>query len=270
MIGTNPTVLETDALTERFGDLTAADAVTLSVSAGEVFGLVGPNGAGKTTVIKMLTTLLRPTSGTARVGGFDIIRQASSVRRVIGYVPQALSVDGSLTGYENLLIFAKLYDIPRRERETRLSDALTFMGLSDAANKLVREYSGGMIRRLEIAQSTLHRPRVLFLDEPTIGLDPVARKAVWEHVKGLRDQYGTTIFLTTHYMEEADDLCTRVAIMHAGKIVVIGTPTELKLAVGGSDTTLDDVFVHFAGDTLESGGSFRETASERRMAKRLG
>jgi ABC-2 type transport system ATP-binding protein len=169
-----------------------------------------------------------------------------------------------------LLIFAKLYDIPRRERETRLREALSFMGLSNAAEKLVREYSGGMIRRLEIAQSTLHRPRVLFLDEPTIGLDPVARKAVWDHVKELRDLYGTTIFLTTHYMEEADDLCSRVAIMHAGKVVVTGTPAELKAAVGGSDTTLDDVFVHFAGDNLESGGSFRETASERRMAKRLG
>ena len=263
-------ILETEALTRRFGNLTAADAVTISVAAGEVFGLVGPNGAGKTTVIKMLTTLLRPTSGTARVGGFDIARQAANVRRIIGYVPQALSVDGSLTGYENLLIFAKLYDIPRKERETRLREALTFMGLSEAADKLVREYSGGMIRRLEIAQSTLHRPRVLFLDEPTIGLDPVARQAVWQHVKGLRDQYGTTIFLTTHYMEEVDDLCSRVAIMHAGKVVIIGTPAELKAAVGGSGTTLDDVFVHFAGDTLDSGGSFRETASERRMAKRLG
>jgi ABC-2 type transport system ATP-binding protein len=270
MIATKPAVLETDALTRRFGDLIAADAVTIFVASGEVFGLVGPNGAGKTTVIKMLTTLLRPTSGTARVGGFDIARQAANVRRIIGYVPQALSVDGSLTGYENLLIFAKLYDIPRKERETRLREALTFMGLSEAADKLVREYSGGMIRRLEIAQSTLHRPRVLFLDEPTIGLDPVARQAVWQHVKGLRDQYGTTIFLTTHYMEEVDDLCSRVAIMHAGKVVIIGTPAELKAAVGGSGTTLDDVFVHFAGDTLDSGGSFRETANERRMAKRLG
>jgi ABC-2 type transport system ATP-binding protein len=265
-----PIILSTDKLTRCFGEFTAVDAITLTLTAGEVFGLVGPNGAGKTTVIKMLTTLLGPTSGTARVGGFDIVRQAASVRRIIGYVPQALSVDGSLTGYENLLIFAKLYDIPRREREVRLREALAFMGLSDAAEKLVREYSGGMIRRLEIAQSTLHRPRVLFLDEPTIGLDPIARKAVWDHVKELRDRYGTTIFLTTHYMEEADDLCNRVGIMHAGRVVASGTPAELKAAVGGSDTTLDDVFVHFAGDKLESGGSFRETASERRMAKRLG
>jgi ABC-2 type transport system ATP-binding protein len=263
-------ILETESLTRRFGTLTAVDALTISVAPGEVFGLVGPNGAGKTTVIKMLTTLLRPTSGTARVGGFDITHQPARVRRIIGYVPQALSVDGSLTGYENLLIFAKLYDIPRKERETRLREALAFMGLIDAANKLVREYSGGMIRRLEITQSTLHRPRVLFLDEPTIGLDPVARKAVWEHVRGLRDQYGTTIFLTTHYMEEADDLCSRVAIMQAGKVVAIGTPEELKAAVGGGETTLDDVFVHFAGDNLESRGSFHETASERRTTKRLG
>ena len=261
-------ILETEELTRRFGTLTAVDALTISVAAGEVFGLLGPNGAGKTTAIKMLTTLLPPTSGKARVAGFDITRQAASVRRMIGYVPQALSVDGSLTGYENLLIFAKLYDIPRKERKTRLRDALAFMGLSDAADKLVREYSGGMIRRLEIAQSTLHRPPVLFLDEPTVGLDPLARKAVWEHVERLRDDYGTTIVLTTHYMEEADSLCNRVAIMHLGKVAVIGTPEELKTSIGGG--TLDDVFVRYAGDTLESGGSYRETASERRMAKRLG
>ncbi len=264
------TILETDALTQRFGEFIAVDRLTISVSATEVFGLVGPNGAGKTTVIKMLTTLLRPTLGTARVAGFDITDQSANVRRVIGYVPQALSVDGSLTGYENLLIFAKLYDIPRRERRSRLSDALAFMGLTEAANKLVREYSGGMIRRLEIAQSTLHRPRVLFLDEPTVGLDPLARKAVWDHVKELRDQYGTTIFLTTHYMEEADDLCSRVAIMHSGRVVVTGTPEELKSSVGGGETTLDDVFVHYAGNGSESGGGYRETATERRMAKRLG
>jgi ABC-2 type transport system ATP-binding protein len=263
-----PAILETEALTRCFGNLTAVDALTISVDSGEVFGLLGPNGAGKTTVIKMLTTLLPPTSGKATVGGFDIVRQAAKVRRIIGYVPQALSVDGSLTGYENLLIFAKLYDIPHKERETRLHDALAFMGLSDAADKLVREYSGGMIRRLEIAQSTLHRPRVLFLDEPTIGLDPLARKAVWEHVERLRDDYGTTIVMTTHYMEEADSLCSRVAIMHLGKVAITGTPADLKASIGGG--TLDDVFVHYAGDTLESGGSYGETASERRMAKRLG
>jgi ABC-2 type transport system ATP-binding protein len=210
------TILETDRLTRRFDALTAVDALTISVEAGEVFGLLGPNGAGKTTAIKMLTTLLPPSSGNARVAGFDIARHAADVRRNIGYVPQMLSADGTLSGYENLLIFAKLYDVPHREREARLREALAFMSLTDAANKLVRDYSGGMIRRLEIAQSMLHRPRVLFLDEPTVGLDPLARKAVWEHIQQLRTEFGMTIFMTTHLMDEADAECNRVAIMHLG------------------------------------------------------
>jgi ABC-2 type transport system ATP-binding protein len=218
----------------------------------------------------MLTTLLPPTSGNARVAGFDIAHHAADVRRVIGYVPQMLSADAALSGYENLLIFAKLYDIPRAGRESRVRDALAFMGLTDAADKLVRDYSGGMIRRLEIAQSMLHRPRVLFLDEPTLGLDPLARKAVWEHIGQLRTDYGTTIFLTTHFMEEADSLCRRVAIMHLGQVAAIGAPAELKAALGGNDVTLDDVFVHYAGDMLDSGGGYRDTARTRRAAQRLG
>jgi ABC-2 type transport system ATP-binding protein len=263
-------ILETNNLTRRFGGLTAVDRLTIAVEARELFGLLGPNGAGKTTVIKLLTTLLPPTSGEARVAGFDITRQAAAVRRVIGYVPQALSADGALTGYENLLIFAKLYDIPHIERELRVRDALAFMGLADAAERLVREYSGGMIRRLEIAQSTLHRPPLLFLDEPTIGLDPLACSAVWEDLQQLRATYGTTIFLTTHYMDEADSLCSRVAIMHLGKVAAIGAPAELKASLAGSGHTLDDVFRHYAGDTLESGGTYRETARERRTVRRLG
>ena len=263
-------ILETDQLTRRFGALTAVDALTIAVEPGEVFGLLGPNGAGKTTTIKMLTTLLPPTSGKARVAGFDIARQASQVRRVIGYVPQMLSADGTLTGYENLLIFAKLYDLPRAGREQRVREALAFMGLADAADKLVREYSGGMIRRLEIAQSMLHEPRLLFLDEPTVGLDPVARKAVWERIAQLRDEFGTTILLTTHYMEEADSLCHRVAVMHLGQVAALGTPRELKLSIGGNGATLDDVFAYYAGAELESGGSFRETTRTRRTARRLG
>jgi len=263
-------ILETQALTRRFGKAVAVDALTISVEAGEMFGLLGPNGAGKTTAIKMLTTLLPPTSGNARVAGFDIVHHAADVRRVIGYVPQMLAADGSLTGYENLLIFAKLYDIPRAERESRVRNALAFMGLVDAADKLVRTYSGGMIRRLETAQSFLHRPRVLFLDEPTLGLDPLARKAVWEHIEQLRASYGTTIFLTTHLMEEADSLCNRVAIMHLGKVAAIGSPAELKAQVGGEATTLDDVFIHYAGSTLDSGGGYRETSRARRTARRLG
>lgn len=263
-------VLETFSLTRRFGELTAVDGLSISVEGDEVFGLLGPNGAGKTTVIKMLTTLLPPTSGWARLAGFDIVRQSAQVRRLIGYVPQLLSADGNLTGYENLLIFAKLYDLPRAERETRIQEALAMVGLNEAAGKLVRTYSGGMIRRLEIAQSTLHRPHVLFLDEPTVGLDPIARKTVWEHIERLRAEYGTTIFLTTHYMEEADHLCQRVAIMHQGQVVAIGSPAELKLAIGGNDTTLDDVFAYYTGAILESGGNYRETNRTRRTAQRLG
>ncbi|MCL5098232.1 MAG: ATP-binding cassette domain-containing protein [Candidatus Omnitrophica bacterium] len=263
-------ILETKALTRRFGSLTAVDQLTIAVEGGELFGLLGPNGAGKTTVIKMLTTLLPPTSGEACVAGFDITRQPARVRRVIGYVPQAVSVDGALTGYENLLIFAKLFDIPRHERRQRVREALAFLNLADAENKLVREYSGGMIRRLEIAQSTLHRPPVLFLDEPTVGLDPIARQAVWEHLQQLRADYGTTIFLTTHYMDEADNLCSRVAIMHRGKVAAVGPPAELKAALGSPGATLDDVFVRYAGGSLETGGSLRETSTQRRIARRLG
>jgi ABC-2 type transport system ATP-binding protein len=264
------TILETEALTRRFGELLAVNELSVAVGRGEVFGLLGPNGAGKTTVIKMLTTLLPPTSGVARVAGFDVVRQPGEVRRRIGYVPQMLSVDGALTGSENLFIFAKLYDIPRAEREARVRGALALVGLQDDAGRLVRQYSGGMIRRLEIAQSTLHRPPLLFLDEPTTGLDPVARRAVWEHIARLREEFGTTIFLTTHYMEEAEHLCGRVAIMHRGRIAIDDTPEQLKASVGNPQATLGDVFIHYAGDTLDSGGSYRETARGRRAARRLG
>ena len=241
------TILATEMLTRRYGNVTAVDALTISVRQGEVFGLLGPNGAGKTTVIKMLTTLLPPTSGSATVAGFDVIRQPARVRRVIGYVSQLLSADGALTGRENLHTFAQLYDIPRAERAPRILNALSFMDLAGVQNNLVRTYSGGMIRRLEIAQSMLHRPRVLFLDEPTIGLDPMARHAVWDRLRQLRSDYGTTILLTTHYMDEAENLCDRVAFMHAGTVTAIGTPAQLKASIGGNGATLDDVFEHYTG-----------------------
>ena len=263
-------ILETLELTRKFDKVTAVDAMSLSVEQGEVFGLLGPNGAGKTTAIKMLTTLLPPTSGKASIAGCDVVRNAASVRRLIGYVPQTISVDGALTGYENLLIFARLYDIPARERRPRVRDALAFMGLTEAADKLVRQYSGGMIRRLEIAQSTLHRPPLLFLDEPTVGLDLLAREAVWKHIERLRAEYNTTILLTTHYMEEADSLCSRVAIMHKGSIVVVDAPDRLKASLGNGSATMGDVFIHYAGDTLESGGTYREASRGRRTARRLG
>ena len=263
-------IIKTQSLTRCFGHKTAVDNLTLSVESGEIFGLLGPNGAGKTTLIKMLTTLLPPTRGTASIAGMDILRQPGEVRRTIGYVPQLISADGTLTGRENLLIFSKLHDIPRAERKPRIDDALSFMGLVDSADQVVREYSGGMIRRLEIAQSMLHHPRVLFLDEPTVGLDPVARNSVWEHIAKLQSEFGTTIFFTTHLMEEADALCQRVGIMSLGKMAALGSPAELKAALGKDDATLEDVFIYFSGDTLDAGGSFRATATGRKTARRLG
>ena len=263
-------VVEIEKLSRRFGTFTAVDSLTLVANAGEVFGLLGSNGAGKSTTIKMLTTLLPPSSGEARVGGFSITTQPVEVRRAIGYVPQAVSVDGSLTGYENLLIFAKLYDIPRSEQQARIREQLTFVDLSADAGRLVSQYSGGMVRRLEIAQATLHRPRVLFLDEPTVGLDPIARDAVWKHLIDLRDQYGTTLFLTTHYLEDAETHCDRIAIMHMGKLAALGTLKELEASLGTGSHTLDEVFVHYAGATLDSGGNFRAVSAERTTEQRLG
>lgn len=274
--GPGSPVVELHGLKKMYGDFTAVDGIDLRVEQGEVFGLLGPNGAGKTTTIKMLVTLLPPSGGTASVGGYDVVRQAGEVRRLIGYVPQALSADGNLTGVENLMVFAKLYDVPRREQRSRVDEALEFMGLTEAARRMVSTFSGGMVRRLEIAQTLIHRPRVLFLDEPTIGLDPVARRNVWGHLEDLREQYGTTLFVTTHYMEEADELCSRVAIMDHGKIVALGTPDELVEQVGYPDATLEDAFAHFTGATgangadIESGGSYREVRNVRRTAGRLG
>jgi ABC-2 type transport system ATP-binding protein len=263
-------ILTTEHLTRRFGDLAAVDDLTISVEEGEIFGLLGPNGAGKSTAIKMIITLLPPTSGRVCVGGFDLAHDSNKIRRLIGYVPQILSADGTLTARENLTVFASLYDIPRKERSKRIDESLALMELTEASDKLVKNYSGGMIRRLEIAQSMLHRPKVLFLDEPTIGLDPVGRKAVWDHIQKLRDNFRTTIFLTTHYMEEADKLCSRVAIMHLGKLAVAGVPADLKISLNIDNPTLEDVFTHYTGGILDRGDSYREARNTRRTAKRLG
>ncbi len=263
-------ILETQGLTRRFGKLTAVNDLSISVEQGEVFGLLGPNGAGKSTVIKMLTTLLPISAGRASLAGYDVTRQSDAVRRAIGYVPQALSADGSLTGYENLLIFAKLYEIPTKRRDRCIREILEYMGLQDAAKRLVRTYSGGMIRKLEIAQSILHQPQILFLDEPTVGLDPIARTQVWQLVQQLCADYGTTIFLTTHFLEEADSLCDRVVIMQQGQVVTTGAPRDLKASLGKPNATLDDVFIHYTGDQLTSGVNYRDTARTRRTAQRLG
>ena len=265
-----PLGIETNALTRRFDATVAVDALTLSIAHGEVFGLLGPNGAGKTTAIKMLITLLRPSAGSATVAGFDVVRQASDVRRVIGYVPQMISVDGELTGRENLDIFAGLYDVPRHERRGRVHEALMLLDLEEPADRLVRTYSGGMLRRLEIARAVLHRPQVLFLDEPTLGLDPLARDVVWGHIGELKREFGTTILLTTHYMDEAQELCGRVGIMHRGSLAVCGSPDELVAALGRPGATLEDVFERYAGAAMEETGDLREAARVRRTVRRVG
>ena len=262
------TAIEARGLTREFGALLAVDSLDLMVD-DEIFGLLGPNGAGKTTTIKMLITLLPPTSGTATVAGFDVATQAGLVRRRIGYVPQLLSADGALTGRENLTLSAGLYHLDRHQRDARIAEALAFMDLTEAGDRLVRTYSGGMIRRLELAQSMLHAPALLFLDEPTVGLDPTGREAVWGRVLDLREQRGTTILMTTHHLEEADALCDRIAIMHKGRVVTIGTPDDLKASVGPG-ATLDDVYRHATGSAIESGGTYRDVARTRRTSKRLG
>jgi ABC-2 type transport system ATP-binding protein len=250
---TRVAALTTSDLTRSFGDFTAVDHVTLTIDRGEIFGLIGPNGAGKSTLIKMLTTLLPPTSGSATIGGYDIVREPAEVRRHIGYVPQLLSADGSLTAYENMELSARLYCIPRRERAERISDALARMGLSESADHLVGQYSGGMIRRLEIAQSLLHRPSVLFLDEPTVGLDPGARETVWERVTDLRERFHRTMVVTSHHLDEIDEFCDRIALIDHGRIAAIGTPSELKAHVG-PDATLDDVFISLVAGKNEGEG----------------
>jgi ABC-2 type transport system ATP-binding protein len=263
-------VVEVADLTRRFGSLVAVDRVNFQVAAGEVFGLIGANGAGKSTIIKMLTTLLPPTAGSARVAGYDTVRNAAEVRRHIGYVPQLLSADGSLTAWENLLLSARLYGVPPREVAPRITRALTVMELMPFAHHLVQGFSGGMVRRLEIAQSLLHRPAVLFLDEPTVGLDPVARHAVLDHVAELRQRVGTTVVVTSHYMEEIEVLCDRLAVLSHGRLVAAGTPAELKARVGPA-ATLDDVFAALAGGTeTEAEAGLAEVRHTRRAARTHG
>jgi len=236
----------TNGLTKVFGKLTAVDNVSFSVEEGELFGFLGPNGAGKTTVINILTTLMRPTAGKAIVGGYDVVSQAEKVRSVIGLVPQEITVDDDLTGWENLMLQAGLYHIPSSQAKRRIVEVLELVGLADAAKRKVETYSGGMRKRLEIAGAIIHRPRVLFLDEPTLGLDVQTRAAIWDYIRSLRKEYNMTIFLTTHYMDEADSLCDRVAIIDHGQIKTINTPSRLKDRLGGDiiEVTIQQPFLN--------------------------
>jgi ABC-2 type transport system ATP-binding protein len=264
-------VLCTD-LSYRFDTHTAVDHVNLAILPGELYGLLGPNGAGKTTTIRMLTTLLRPATGTVSVFGIDAAAHPMRVRRLLGYVPQMLSADGNLTGLENVELFARLFDVPRRERRARVAAAIEAMGLTEAAGRLAGTYSGGMIRRLELAQSLISAPRLLVLDEPTVGLDPIARGVVWEYIAVLRAEFGMTVLMTTHYMDEADAYCDRVSLMHRGSIRVTGDPASLRAGLGDG-ATLDDVFRHYTGDAFETPaeeGGIRDVRRTRRTARRLG
>ena len=225
-------------LTKIYDNLTAVDNLSLDIEDNEIFGLLGPNGAGKTTVIHMLATLLKPTSGSASVNGFDILRDSSKVRSRIGIVFQVPSSDDLLTGYENLKIHAFLYGVPEEIREKRINDALDLVGLTERKNDQVKKYSGGMRRRLEIARGLIHEPNVLFLDEPTLGLDPSSRETMWKYIQKMVKEKKLTIILTTHYMEEADLLCNRIGIIDKGKIIALGTPMELKSKIKGDTVRL--------------------------------
>jgi ABC-2 type transport system ATP-binding protein len=269
------------ALTYTFGETKAVDGLDLSVREGEVFGLLGPNGAGKTTAIRCITTLLPVAAGMVSVFGRDPAAERMAVRRLLGYVPQQLSADGSLTGRENVALFARVFDIPRRERAARVTQALAAVDLTDAAERMAKTYSGGMIRRLELAQALVSAPRLLILDEPTIGLDPIARTSVWEHINAVRAVTGMTVLVTTHYMDEADQYCDRIGLMHRGRVQALGTPAELCEGLGerrraegapATDTlpTLEDVFRDVAGSGLDESGGFCDVRSTRRTANRVG
>lgn len=231
-------IITTENLTKRYDDFTAVDHIQFTVKEGEIFGFLGPNGAGKTTTIKMLTTLLYPTEGSASIAGFDILKQRAEVRENIGIVFQEPALDTELTGRENLDFHARMYGLPQDMRKKRIVEVLTLVDLLDKKDVLVKNYSGGMKRRLEIARGLMHSPKVLFLDEPTLGLDAQTRRAIWEYIKQLNKDENTTIFLTTHYMDEADFLCNHIGIIDQGKILVMNTVDVLKKSVGNDVITL--------------------------------
>src|SRR5438094_6900903 len=228
--------IDVRGIVKKFGDFTAVNGISFAVGEGEIFGLLGPNGAGKSTLIRMLTTLLPPTAGTALVNGFDIVREADEVRKSIGVIPQAMTSDLDLSVEENLIIFAKLYGVPRQKRERLIAELLAAVELTQWRDKQVKNLSGGMRRRVEIARGLVHEPRIFFLDEPTTGLDPVSRGAVWEMLQKVKAQRDLTVLLTTHYMDEADKLCDRIAIVDHGERKALDSPIKLKMSIPGRNT----------------------------------
>jgi ABC-2 type transport system ATP-binding protein len=255
----SPPAIEVEDLTKRYGEVDAVRDVSFAVAAGELFGFLGPNGAGKSTAINVLCTLVRPTAGSARVHGFDVVEESDAVRRHIGLVFQDSTLDGRLTAAQNLRLHAELYGIERDAVAPRIDQVLELVDLGERRDDLVLRFSGGMKRRLEIARGLLHSPRVLFLDEPTIGLDPQTRGAIWRYVRALQEEEGTTIFMTTHYMEEAE-VCDRIAIIDRGSIVALDTPEALKASIAAGHVppkaapvagpTLDDVFLQYTGASI--------------------
>jgi ABC-2 type transport system ATP-binding protein len=232
-------IIETNKLTRKFNGLTAVDSIDLEIKEGELFGLLGPNGAGKTTTLSMLSTILKPTSGTAKVNGFDVDTQQDDVRNSIGIVFQDPSLDEELTAYENLDFHGMIYGMPDDKRKERIKEVLELVELSEKSNMQVKTFSGGMKRRLEIARGLIHHPKILFLDEPTLGLDPQTRKNIWDHITEMNELEKITIVLTTHYMEEADSLCDKVAVIDHGKIIALDTPEKLKHSLGGDIISLE-------------------------------
>ena len=267
--GPAPAVL-VDDLVVRFGELTAVGGVSFAVAPREVFALLGPNGAGKTTTIRVLTTLLAPSAGRALVAGSDVRNQALAVRAAIGYIPQAISVDGALTARENLDFYARVTGVPGDQRKQRIEGAIASMELQAMLDRLARTLSGGMLRRLEIATALLNEPAVLFLDEPTVGLDPTARRIVWERLQELREHAGTTILFTTHSMEEAERYCERLAIIDMGRLVEQGDPEELTERRGCEN--LEEVFTAVTGHEIhqEQEGRLSDVRAQRTVARRLG
>ena len=259
-------VIQVTGLTKAFDELIAVNNANFMVSEGEVFGFLGPNGAGKTTTINMLTTVLKPSAGSARVCGFEIAKEPRNVRRCIGVVPQEYTADEDLTGEENLMICAQLYDVPKEEARNRIEELLNLVQLQDARSRKVETYSGGMRRRLELAAGLINHPKVLFLDEPTLGLDVQTRTAVWEYIRLLKERYKMTLFMTTHYLEEADAVCDRIAIIDHGRIVVIDTPQALKDRLGGD---VIEIRVE-GGSTEELAASLRQISGVREVTQNDG